>query len=189
MKYLGIIVFAVLTFMMLYFIQNDTVNDAEYFRRQSKNEQWGEKYNTDRIKLGIPVIEQNWYTKEPSIIRVQRKGIFGYRTDSNPWSYQYWSNFDRVDPSAPFHKEKEIHRFTLPIDHEIDRYLNKVSDSTELLLEIKYRYKYSDERSWTASLIETKTNSAGPKITSVDLQLQQADSILKSWKLSRIPSR
>jgi hypothetical protein len=142
------------------------IDDYSYIRNSS-NEPYNQNYNSVRKSLGIPPMPKNWYTKK------------------NRGNSQLWSDYSAGVTGVPFHKEKEIHRFKRDIDKETDRYEFIKNDSVSYLLEINYSYLAPRDSPWNVYYIETIDTFDDYLVTSKDLTLTQADSILKSWGLSR----
>jgi len=149
-----------------------------FFIHQSKKETFGINYNDRRSKLRIPLLPKEWYTKETSVVPKINYFRLRFYTLPNYWYSQYWSDFNSLMQTQPYHKEKEIKRFVRNIDTEIDRFVNIVNDSTEYLLEINFNYLYEEDSAWSASIIKTIDTKDDYSIDSRDITLAQADSIL-----------
>lgn len=124
----------------------------------------GKKINSERIEKGVPIIESDWYTNDR-----------GYK------SKYLWSNFETMD--IPYHKEKEVYQY----DHkEIDRYEYNVNDTLTAMVETHFSFFLPDSLNpWTCSYIKI-TDGLEYDIQSKSISLNQVDSILNKWNLSRI---
>jgi hypothetical protein len=146
----------------------------------SSNEKFGRMLNGEREELGIPIIEDNWYTKQVS---AKRSGNWTY---NESWTRQIWSDY--TEKEIPFHKEKELNKSIDGEINETDRFQNKISDSVTLTLEMsfsKFRKK-RNEYPWIVTLIKVTDNNSGYKQDNKDLTIEQADSVLANWGLKRI---
>jgi hypothetical protein len=176
---LGTLSLIILISLLIWHLFFETPDD--FFRRQSKYEMYGFKRNDFRAKNGIPLIKDGWFTRNTSVVR---NGKFTRNpTISNSWAYQLWSDFNDSTKVKPYHKEKEIH--ISPIEYEVDRFRKQENDSIEFLLEIKFKYDTNDSAHWSCSLIKNSNLKADYLQEDIELSLQQADSILAIWGLSR----
>ncbi len=177
MSALGTLSFIILLSLVIWYVFLETPDD--FFRRQSKFEMYGFKLNDFRAKNGIPLIEDGWFTRNTSLVRVKGKFTWN-RTAHTSWAYQIWSDFNDSTKVKPYHKEKEIQ-----IGREFDRFRKQENDSIEFLLELKFKYDSYDSTPWSCSLIKISDLKTGYLQESSELSLKQADSILASWGLSR----
>lgn len=117
-----------------------------------------ESDNLKREKMGIPKIEEGWITKNNNI----------------------WSAPDASESEKPSHKEKEVRD-----DFEVDRYVKVENDSIEHMVELKYSFRFSPDSAWSISFLKFINTKNDYKIESKEITLQQADSVLRQWNLSR----
>jgi hypothetical protein len=121
-----------------------------------------QELNIRRQELGIPTIPENWSSKN------ERNEII-------------WSDFE--DPSElPRHTEKVITE-----SKEIDRYALTESPDVEYVLELVYYFKNKDYgiEPWECSLLIKVKTKEDIDFTPKNISLQQADSVLTKWGLSR----
>jgi hypothetical protein len=152
---------------------------------QSRFEPYGIKYNSTRQQLGIPLIEEGWYTETTSTTRPKRRR---YRQENdNPWAFQIWESHREVPVTIDkaFHKSKEISRRRGSLEYESDLYCKRVNDSTEMLLEVKFRYLFPRDSAWSAALVTTTQTQEDVLVDQKDISIEQADSLLTLWGLSR----
>jgi len=178
---LGWLSLIILMSVAIWYVFFDSQDD--FFRRQSKYEAYGFKRNDFRATNGVPLIKDGWFTRNTSVVRVKGGKFTRNPTTHTSWAYQIWSDFDDSTKVKPYHKEKEIRVF--PIGYEIDRFRNQENDSIEYLLEIKFRYDANDSERWACSLIKISNLKTDYLQEDRELSLDQADSILFSWGLSR----
>jgi hypothetical protein len=150
-----------------------------YNKYISSDEQFGQKLNDERKKLGIPLIDANWYTKQVSNKRI------GNWTYSESWTKQIWSDY--ADKEEPFHKEKELSKSIDGEINETDWFENKLNDSISLTLELYFsRYsKKRNENPWKGTLIKITESENDYEQESKNLTIEQADSVLNNWGLKR----
>lgn len=169
--------------IIVYAIHVAYLNSDFFFKNQSREEVYGQIYNGTRDRLGIPILPNDWYTKDTSTIPT---GHFSSRrlVTNNHWLTQIWSSYSTEKPDKPYHKEKEIRRLDDKIKTETDRFVFP-GDSIEYLLELRYSYLGYNEDPWECSLVKLIDSDNTYDMSSVSLTIEQADSVLDAWRLSR----
>jgi hypothetical protein len=131
---------------------------------KDNNFKYGKEFNRTRDSLKIPKIEPEWITHE-----------------SSPTN-RYWASSDRrVTRVEPMHLSKESKFDEDKILAEEDRFHYETDDS--LAYRIIYRYTF-DNSTWDCEFILYRKGKY-PPTESWELTLDQADSALNKWGLSR----
>lgn len=178
-RYLAILIMCIVVVGLATWYKYFYPNTDFYNKYISSDEKFGQILNNERKELGIPIIQENWYTKQVSN---KRKGNREY---SESWTRQIWSDY--IDQDIPFHKEKELDKSIDGEINETDRFQNKLNDSVTLTLEIHFsRYgKKRNENPWRGTLIKVMNYKTDYQQENRDLTIEQADSVLNMWGLTR----
>jgi hypothetical protein len=126
--------------------------------------QYGKEFNSSRDSLGIPLIEEHWITRE-----------------SNEWRRSWGSSHRGIGTIHPIHlrKTSTFHGETLVSEEDSFHY--ETDDS--LAFRVVYEYKF-DNGTWDCEFIRYRKGKY-PPTSSWPLTLEQADSVLDKWELSR----
>jgi hypothetical protein len=170
-------------FLIVCFLISKMFSESNFFILQSKDEQFGQSYNDKRLALGIPLLPDDWYTKDTSFLPKSSYFRFRFWVVSNYWSTQTWSDFNSSKTKKVYHRDKEIHRLINEIDSEIDRFVKVENDSTESIVEIRYSYLQKKDSAFNASLIKIINTPEDYRVESIDITLNKADSILNLWDI------
>tara|TARA_R110000796_G_scaffold96719_1_gene202781 strand:- start:167914 stop:168396 length:483 start_codon:yes stop_codon:yes gene_type:complete len=128
------------------------------------NFQYGKNFNEIRDSLGVPKIEDNWITHE-----------------SSP-TYRLWAHPGRVlNTIDPIHFGKRSTFKNDKIVTEEDDFHYETDDS--LAYRVIYKYHFVD-RIWNCKFIKYRKGKF-PPTESWELTLEQADSTINKWGLSR----
>ena len=131
---------------------------------EEDNFKYGKDFNEARDSLGVPKIEKNWITHE-----------------SSP-TYRFWAHPARaLNTIDPIHFNKRSTFEDGKIVSEEDRFHYEANDS--LAFRVIYKYYFND-RTWNCKFIKYR-NGKLPPSESWELTLEQADSAINKWGLSR----
>ena len=132
--------------------------------------QYGLEYNKERIKKGIPIIEDNFILKNHF-----RKDVMG------------WGLPGSLDEMRTYHYFKGIrlNSDASKILFEDDLFHTRINDSLSYRLFLTYNYQ--NENHWECELLHDIRKPSYREIKD-SVSLIQADSILSSWGLSRKPN-
>jgi hypothetical protein len=132
------------------------------FRNESID--FGKSFNSEREKIGIPKIESNWVAFDIDSIEVT------------------WMNKSHmIETHNAHHFAKHTVTSHGQLISEEDSYNKITNDSVDNRVIYKYHFA---TKMWNCKLSIHKYR-AYPPSRPIDLKLEQADSILKSWDLSR----
>jgi hypothetical protein len=129
---------------------------------------YGREYNAERVKRGIPVIQENWKIKK-----------------SNFYSRHYsLTASDPVKSNVAHNDSKTVIVVNNMIQSESDLYIKPLDNKNCHLLYMSYDYGYE---SWYINFRENVDIDKDLNDESKQryISLPQADSILTSWGLSR----
>ena len=132
--------------------------------RREQFPEFGMKYNEVRDSLGIPLIEENWI-------------LFDYNDNMQFWKHP----IGKVYTHEPFHFYKEQIFENGKLRKEIDGFHYETNGPTAY--RIKYTYNFN-EGTWNCYRIDYNKNSF-PQTSSASISILEADSVLKTWKISR----
>jgi hypothetical protein len=125
---------------------------------------YGKAFNEVRDSLGVPKIEVNWINHE-----------------SDP-AFRFWAHPGRViNTIKPHHSSKTAKFEEETLVSENDDFHYETNDS--VAYRVTYDYFYLENR-WECKLIKYKTGTY-PPTESRELTLEQADSVISKWGLSR----
>lgn len=177
-KYLLVLVPLGLLLALGLWMRNAFPGSEVYFRWASLDEKYGQNWNAEREKLGLPLIEPGWYTRDLPVQRSRWGAVDNERPSS-----QRWSDF-RIQ-AGPRHQEKELRLEFGSLIKETDRFCYAPSDSLIWLLELDFDHRQLKRggEPWSAYLVCTQGSGQGQSIENSPIRLQQADSILRAWKL------
>lgn len=149
-----------------------------FFRWASLDEKYGQNWNAEREKLGLPLIEPDWYTRDLPVQRSRWGAVDNERPSSQRWS-------DFRTQAGPYHQEKELRLEFGSLIKETDRFCYAPSDSFTWLLELEFDHRNLQRggEPWSAYLVHIHGGEVGHRIENFPIRLHQADSILRSWKL------
>lgn len=178
LNYLLLLLPVILVLLLAWWMWYSFPKTELYFRLASKSEPFGQQRNTERLKLGLPLLPDGWYTRAVPV----RRGKSGVIDGANA-SYQLWSDFEHKH--QPYYREKEVHRQRGEWVSETDRYAHCPNDSTTWVVELTYHFpsRKRGQEPRTATWIETVENASGQRLRHAPLSMVQADSILQGWKL------
>ncbi len=131
---------------------------------EEKTFRYGKDFNGVRNSLGISKIEDDWITHE-----------------NNEWRRQWGHPGRSVNTIHPMHLGKTSNFDADTLISEEDRFHFETDDS--LAFRVIYKYQF-DNASWDCKFIRYRKGKY-PPTTSWTLTLQQADSVLNKWGLSR----
>lgn len=126
--------------------------------------QYGKDFNSTRDSLNIPLIEDNWVTRE-----------------ANEWRRSWRAPGRGIGTIQPIHLSKTsiFQGDTLVIEE--DRFHYETDDS--IAFRVVYKYQF-DNGTWDCEFIRYRKEKYPPS-NSWSLTLEQADSLLGEWGLSR----
>lgn len=135
-----------------------------YSCESNLNHEYGHVYNSERIKNGIPIIEDGWTTASK-------------KNDT----IQFWGNVKEFKENGAWHHLKKITLNDSLLISEEDTYNYNVNRKEKYSLLIHYDYSAPSEwYHWSCKLIPNQNYGEEQLIS-----LEVADSILNSWGLSR----
>ena len=131
---------------------------------EEDNFKYGKDFNKVRDSLGVPKIEANWITHE-----------------SYP-AFRFWAHPGRaINTIEPHHSSKTSKFDGDNLVSENDDFHYETNDS--LAFRVVYEYYFTDN-SWDCEFIKYRKRKF-PPTESWKLTLNQADSIINKWGLSR----
>ena len=152
----GLSIALILTLTIFLWKWSKNINDNHF--------EYGKNFNSIRDALNVPVIEDHWITHESSE------------------NYRYWSHPGHiVNTTQPIHLDKESIFKGGKILKEIDDFHYETKDS--LAFRVVYSYNYVCA-TWDCKFIRYRKEEF-PQTISWKLTLNQADSILNKWGLTR----
>ena len=124
-------------------------------------EKYGKKYNTERVKQHLPLIEESWIV---------------HWKDS---SYVYWSNpSNSVNSMNPIHLSKTLNFQGSTLTSEEDVFHNEADGKIAYKLVIIIDFKIRDSSKFELIKYYRRTY---PPNESYQLEFEQADSVLQKW--------
>jgi hypothetical protein len=127
---------------------------------------YGQEYNLERIKRGIPIVEKHW--------------------DKHPVSdeeHHIWDDGKHLKEKEIYHLCKYVDLKDNAIISEEDLFHIKINDTMAYKVVVCYNYLEKDP--WRCELLKDVKNST-QKVTFSNITINQADSLLGSWGLSRV---
>lgn len=151
--------FSIVVFVTMLSFVWTSFEDAEerYFR-------YGKGFNSTRDSLGIPLIEENWTTRE-----------------NNEWRRSWSAPGRGIGTIQPIHLKKTSNFHEETLVSEEDRFHYETDDS--LAFRVVYKYQF-ESGIWDCTFIRYRKGKY-PPTNSWPLTLEQADSVLDKWGLSR----
>jgi hypothetical protein len=149
-------------------------------KNQSTKEIYGFEYNSERRKLGIKEIPEDWFTRNTTK-KVHNLGTTTTSYD-NSWTHQTWSNFDYTIDN-PIYSKKIVNRYNGKLHYEEDHF-EYLEESTYYLLRIKYKYFLAATNldPWNYNFTTIMNDTI---ITEIELSLNQVDSLLNIWNIEK----
>jgi hypothetical protein len=133
-------------------------------------DRFGKSYNEVRIQLGIPIIEESWL-----------------RDSSSTSTRVKWMNkLHGVLPKDALHLAKFVRFEDGRLTGDEDIYSKFISDSINYRVFFLYKF---ESKEWLSKLQTYHYNTSPPGLEQVRITVEQADSIINSWGLSRKPLR
>jgi len=136
-----------------------TIEDVE-----EKHFKYGKEFNQTRDSLNIPKIEEGWVTRE-----------------NNEWRRSWGRPGRGIDTIHPIHLRKTSNFKGDTLISEEDSFHYETDDS--LAFRVVYKFQF-DNATWDCHFIRYRKEKY-PPTSSWTLTLEQADSVLNKWGLSR----
>lgn len=163
----------IIILLPIVWLQTKNIEGRSFYIRQSKNEEFGVRYNDQRAIRGLVALPNDWYTEDTS----KKSGIFlrYTRTADNFWYHQTWR--PKRDQNRYGHFEKQINRNNWGLVSEIDRF--RCCEEENFILEIRYFYR-RENNGWEYDLYEY-VNEPKFEVKTMRLIRSQVDSVFESW--------